>query len=146
VSYKPIENYGVKVAAQGIVQEGGSGSLIIAGRNYGQGSSREHAAIAPRYLGLKAVIAKSFARIHWQNLVNFGILPLTFVDPADWERINQNDMLMLSNLREVIRRGNQVKVVNKTKGETYTTEHVMTEWQVEMVLAGSLINLMREPS
>jgi aconitate hydratase len=115
------------------LQYAGSGSLIIAGRNYGQGSSREHAAIAPRYLGLKAVIAKSFARIHWQNLVNFGILPLTFVDPADWERINQNDMLMLSNLREVIRRGNQVKVVNKTKRETYTTEHVMTQRQVEMV-------------
>jgi aconitate hydratase len=121
-----------------------TGSLIVAGRNYGQGSSREHAAIAPRYLGLKAVIAKSFARIHWQNLVNFGILPLTFVDPADWEKINQNDLLILPDLREAIRRGNQVRVINKTKGETYATEHVMTERQVEMVLAGSLINLMRE--
>jgi aconitate hydratase len=121
-----------------------SGSLIVAGRNYGQGSSREHAAIAPRYLGLKVVIAKSFARIHWQNLVNFGILPLTFVNPADWERINQNDLLTLSNVREGIRRGNQVNVINKTKGESYPTEHVMTERQVEMVLAGSLINLMRK--
>jgi aconitate hydratase len=121
-----------------------SGSFIVGGRNYGQGSSREHAAIAPRYLGLKAVIAKSFARIHWQNLVNFGILPLTFVDPADWEKINQNDALILSDLREAIRRGNQVKVLNKTKSETYVTEHVMTARQVDMVLAGSLINLMRE--
>jgi aconitate hydratase len=120
-----------------------SGSFVVAGRNYGQGSSREHAAIAPRYLGLKAVIAKSFARIHWQNLVNFGILPLTFVDPADWEKINQNDVLILSELRGAIRRGNQVKVMNKT-GETYVTEHVMTARQVDMVLAGSLINLMRE--
>ncbi|MGH7846245.1 MAG: aconitate hydratase, partial [Candidatus Binatia bacterium] len=120
-----------------------SGSLIVAGRNYGQGSSREHAAIAPRYLGLKAVIAKSFARIHQQNLLNFGILPLTFVNPADWEKINQNDVLTLSDLRE-IRRGNQVKVINKTKGETYITEHAMTDRQIEMVLAGSLINLMRE--
>jgi aconitate hydratase len=121
-----------------------SGSLIVGGRNYGQGSSREHAAIAPRYLGLKAVIAKSFARIHWQNLVNFGILPLTFVDPADWEKITQNDVLILSDLREAIRNGNQVEVLNKTKSETYVTEHVMTARQVAMVLAGSLINLMRE--
>jgi aconitate hydratase len=126
------------------MQYAGSGSLIVAGRNYGQGSSREHAAIAPRYLGLKAVIAKSFARIHWQNLVNFGILPLTFVDPADWEKINQNDVLILSDLREAIRYGKQVEVLNKTKSETYVTEHVMTARQVDMVLAGSLINMMRE--
>jgi aconitate hydratase len=121
-----------------------SGSLIVGGRNYGQGSSREHAAIAPRYLGLKAVIAKSFARIHQQNLLNFGILPLTFVNPADWEKINQNDVLILTDLREAIRRGNQVTVLNETKRETYNTEHAMTERQIEMVLAGSLINLMRE--
>src|ERR1051325_3439459 len=121
-----------------------SGSLIVAGKNYGQGSSREHAAIAPRYLGLKAVIARSFARIHWQNLVNFGILPLTLIDPADSEKIDQNDVLILPSVREAIRRGKQVNVINKTKGENYATEHVMTERQVEMVLAGSLINLMRE--
>lgn len=123
-----------------------SGSLIVGGKNYGQGSSREHAAIAPRYLGLKAVIAKGFARIHRQNLLNFGILPLTFVNPADWEKIHQNDVLVLSGLREAIRRGSQVKVINKTKKETYITEHAMTERQIEMVLAGSLINLMRERS
>jgi len=121
-----------------------SGSLIVAGRNYGQGSSREHAAIAPRYLGLKAVIAKSFARIHWQNLVNFGIVPLTFVDPADWEKIDRSDLLILSNVREAIRRAKEVNVINKTKGESYATEHGMTQRQVEMVLTGSLINLMRE--
>ena len=97
-----------------------------------------------RYLGLKAVIAKSFARIHRQNLLNFGILPLTFVDPADWEKIHQNDVLVLSGLREAIRRGSQVKVINKTKEETYITEHAMTDRQIEMVLAGSLINVMRE--
>ena len=123
-----------------------SGSLIVGGKNYGQGSSREHAAIAPRYLGLKAVIAKGFARIHRQNLLNFGILPLTFVNPADWEKIHQNDVLVLSGLREAIRRGSQVKVINKTKEETYITEHAMTDRQIEMVLAGSLINLMRERS
>ena len=121
-----------------------SGSLIVGGKNYGQGSSREHAAIAPRYLGLKAVIANGFARIHRQNLLNFGILPLTFVNPADWEKINQNDVLVLAGLREAIQRGNWVKVVNKTKAETYITEHGMTDRQIEMVLAGSLINVMRE--
>lgn len=121
-----------------------SGSFIVGGRNYGQGSSREHAAIAPRYLGLKAVIAKSFARIHWQNLVNFGILPLTFADPADWERIDQADILALSDVREAIQEGNQVAVINKTKGETLNATHAMTGRQVEMVLVGSLINLMRQ--
>jgi aconitate hydratase len=123
-----------------------SGSLIVGGKNYGQGSSREHAAIAPRYLGLKAVIAKGFARIHRQNLLNFGILALTFVNPADWEKIHQNDVLVLSGLREAIRRGSQVKVINKTNEETYITEHAMTDLQIDMVLAGSLINLMRERS
>jgi aconitate hydratase len=121
-----------------------SGSLIVGGKNYGQGSSREHAAIAPRYLGLKAVIAKSFARIHQQNLVNFGILPLTFADPADWEKIDQNDILALSGLREAIRHIHPIKVINKTKEETYITEPAMTDRETEMVLAGSLINLMRE--
>jgi aconitate hydratase len=120
-----------------------SGSFIIGGKNYGQGSSREHAAIAPRYLGLRAVIAKSFARIHWQNLINFGILPLTFDDPNDWETINQNDVLTLPLIRETIQRGTQVKVINKTKDRTYSLTHAMTTRQVEMVLAGSLINLMR---
>jgi aconitate hydratase len=121
-----------------------SGSFVVGGRNYGQGSSREHAAIAPRYLGVRAVIAKSFARIHRQNLVNFGILPLTFADPADWERVDPNDVLVLSEVRAAIERGNEVAVINKTKGETFHTAHELTDRQVEMALAGSLINLTRE--
>ncbi len=121
-----------------------SGCLIVAGRNYGQGSSREHAAIAPRYLGLKAVIAKGFARIHRQNLINFGILPLTFWDSNDWERIDQNNVLRLPDIRAAIQQGNQVKVINKTKGETYLAEHALTGRQVEMILSGSLLNLMRK--
>jgi aconitate hydratase len=121
-----------------------SGSFVVGGRNYGQGSSREHAAIAPRYLGVRAVIAVSFARIHRQNLVNFGILPLTFADPADRERVDPDDILLLSDVRREIQRGNQVTVANRTKGTTFLTTHGMTGRQVEMVLAGSLINLMRE--
>jgi aconitate hydratase len=121
-----------------------SGSFVIGGANYGQGSSREHAAIAPRYLGVRAVIAKSFARIHRQNLVNFGILPLSFADPSDWESVDPNDVLVLSDVRAAIRRGNQVAVINKTKGVTFQTAHGLTDRQVEMALAGSLINLTRE--
>jgi len=121
-----------------------SGCLIVAGRNYGQGSSREHAAIAPRYLGLKAVIAKGFARIHRQNLINFEILPLTFADPNDWERIDQDDVLSLPDIRAAIPQAIPVKIINKTKGETYLAEHAMTGRQVEMILSGSLLNLMRK--
>ncbi len=120
------------------------GSFVVGGTNYGQGSSREHAALGPRYLGLKAVIAKSFARIHLQNLSNFGILPLTFVDPEDWEKIAQGDVLSIPDARNTIRQGNRVRVINLTRNETYETEHPMTPRQVEMVLAGSLINLVRQ--
>jgi aconitate hydratase len=119
------------------------GSFIVAGRNYGQGSSREHAAIAPRFLGLKAVIAVSFARIHRQNLINFGVLPLTLADPAAWERIHQDHVLHLADIRTALQRSDHVPVVNRTTGETLQTTHGMTPRQVEMVLAGSLINLMR---
>lgn len=120
------------------------GSFVVGGANYGQGSSREHAALAPRYLGLKAVIAKSFARIHLQNLSNFGILPLTFINPDDWEKIAQGDVLSIRDVRNTIRQGNRVTVINLTRNETYETEHPMTPRQVEMVLAGSLINLVRQ--
>ncbi len=121
-----------------------SGCLIVAGTNYGQGSSREHAAIAPRYLGLRAVIAKSFARIHQQNLANFGVLPLTFANPDDWKRIDQDDVLGLPDIRTAIQHGTSIKITNKTKRETYIAEHTLTDRQVEMILAGSLLNLMRQ--
>ncbi|TFB12658.1 aconitate hydratase, partial [Candidatus Marinimicrobia bacterium MT.SAG.4] len=120
------------------------GSLIVGGSNYGQGSSREHAAIGPRYLGVKMVIVKRFARIHWQNLINFGILPLTFIDPDDFVRINQGDVISVSNLRSVIQNGKKVSLVNETKNKTYETEHVLSERQVEIILIGSLINLVKK--
>ena len=121
-----------------------TGSFVVGGENYGQGSSREHAAIAPRYLGLRAVIAKSFARIHWQNLINFGILPLTFENPDDWERIDRDDVLSIVDVRETIQRGRRLEVINKTKDHTYLAEHSMSERQVKIMLAGSLINAVRE--
>lgn len=121
-----------------------TGSLVVGGSNYGQGSSREHAALAPRYLGVKAVIAKSFARIHAQNLVNFGILPLLFNDPTDWEKISQNDVLEIPDVRNIIQTGKEVKVINKTKNQIYKTHHFMTERELKQLLAGGLINLMKQ--
>jgi aconitate hydratase len=120
------------------------GHLIVGGENYGQGSSREHAALAPRYLGLRAVIAKGFARIHWQNLINFGVLPLTFVDDEDWEEIVEGDTLRLADVREAISNGNRVEVLNERTGKAMVTEHTLSQRQVEMVLSGGLINLFRK--
>ncbi|NOT11608.1 MAG: aconitate hydratase [Methylococcaceae bacterium] len=120
------------------------GSFIVGGANYGQGSSREHAALGPRYLGVKAIIAKSFARIHLQNLSNFGILPLIFINPEDWKMISKGDKLSIPNVQDAIRKGNRIRVTNLTKDETYDTAHPMTPYQVEMVLAGSLINLVKQ--
>src|SRR5205809_5937011 len=85
-----------------------SGSFIVGGRNYGQGSSREHAALAPRYLGVRAVIAQSFAHIHAENLINCGILPLRFVAPGDWEKIAPDDVLTIADVHHALQRGTRV--------------------------------------
>jgi aconitate hydratase len=117
---------------------------VIAGSNYGQGSSREHAAIAPRYLGLRVVIAKDYARIHWQNLPNFGVLPLNFLDPADFDGVSQDDVLRFKGLRDAIRGPNpKIEAENVTQGGTLTLTHLLSERQVEEVLAGGLINVYR---
>jgi aconitate hydratase len=118
--------------------------VVVGGSNYGQGSSREHAVIAPRYLGLKIVMAKSFARIHWQNLINFGILPVTFMVPSDYDRIEQEDQLETVDIRRVLRQGTPVRFRNKTKNEVYEMEHTLTERQIEMILEGSLINVVKK--
>jgi aconitate hydratase len=138
--FEPIDETYYRRAME--CREQGQGSLV-GGENYGQGSSREHAALAPRFLGLRAVIAKSFARIHWQNLINFGILPLTFISPDDWERVDEGDILSITEVRQAIQQSNKVSVKNLTKGETLETQHSMSARQVEMVLAGSLINVLR---
>jgi aconitate hydratase len=120
------------------------GSFVVGGENYGQGSSREHAALAPKYLGLKAVLAKSFARIHWQNLINFAILPLTFRDPGDYDRIEQDHQLVIADIRNTLQQGDRLQVRNKTRDEEYELEHALSGRQVEVVLEGSLINLLRK--
>jgi aconitate hydratase len=120
-----------------------SGSLVVGGENYGQGSSREHAAIAPRYLGLQAVITKSFARIHAQNLVNFGILPLTFTQASDYDHITQEDVLFIPDVVRAIQQGKEVKVINKTKNQTYTCQHNLSPRQIQVLLAGGIINTVK---
>ena len=120
-----------------------TGHAIVAGTNYGQGSSREHAALAPRWLGTRVKLAKSFARIHRQNLANFGILPLTFTSDADYESIDQGDTLELTNLREQIQNGHEVEVTNVDKDETYVLEHDLTERELQMVLEGSQISVVK---
>lgn len=121
-------------------KENNGGHVVIAGENYAQGSSREHAAIAPRYLGMRAVIAKSYARIGWQNLINFGIPPLEFQNDEDYQDIDQGDELTVNNIREAIKNGNEVVVENKTKGNSYTVTHSFSERQKEAVLHGGVIN------
>jgi aconitate hydratase len=122
------------------------GHFVVAGENYGQGSSREHAALAPRYLGLRAVIAKSFARIHWQNLINFGILPLTFVDGEDYGRIVEGDTLILPDICQALRSGDPIELINQSQNESYMTQHSLSDRQVEIVLVGGQINLFRKRS
>ena len=119
-------------------------SIVIGGSNYGQGSSREHAALVPLYLGVKAVVAKSFARIHCANLANAGILPFTFKNEADYDTIDQMDELELPNIRTAIANGGKVILKSKTKGTEIELEPVLTERQRDLVLAGGLLNYTRE--
>jgi aconitate hydratase len=121
-----------------------TGHVIVGGENYGQGSSREHAAITPRYLGLWVVIAKSFARIHWQNLANFGILALEFEDPADYDRIAQDDVLRIDGLRDALCAGSSLSAHNQTQNVDIALCHRLSQRQVKAVLAGGVIPLLAE--
>ncbi len=125
-----------------------TGSVVVAGKNYGQGSSREHAALAPRHLGLRAVVAKDYARIHRQNLANFGILPLLFDNDDDYASLEMNDRLVFANgLRDAIKNGNTIEVKVHRDGSddrTIALRHNLTEREIDMVLSGSVINLMKE--
>ncbi|MDH4226432.1 MAG: aconitate hydratase [Deltaproteobacteria bacterium] len=115
------------------------GGFVIGGENYGQGSSREHAALCPMYLGIKAVIAKSFARIHKDNLVNFGIMPLTFANAADYDSISDGDELELSGLTSGLSK-DTVTLKNVTKGKEIKLKHGFTPRQVELILVGGTLN------
>jgi len=118
------------------------GGFIIAGINYGQGSSREHAALVPLYLGIKAVLAKSFARIHQANLVNNGIIPLIFKNPEDYDNVNEMDELLIENTFFQVKRG-IVKIKNLTKGKEYKMLLNITASQKEIIIQGGLLNLVK---
>lgn len=120
-------------------KEEGKG-IVVGGSNYGQGSSREHAALVPLYLGVKAVIAKSFARIHAANLINAGIVPLTFEKDADYDGIDQMDELHLPEIRKAIAEGGEIVVENLTKGTKFPVRCELSKRQREMLLAGGLLN------
>ena len=120
------------------------GHVVVAGENYAQGSSREHAAIAPRYLGQRAVIAKSYARIGWQNLVNFGIPPFEFINSNDYDDIEQGDILKVENIRASIESGNEATLHNVTKGKEYTVKHTLSNRQRQAVLDGGVINTFKK--
>ncbi|MDR0531324.1 MAG: aconitate hydratase [Oscillospiraceae bacterium] len=115
------------------------GGILIGGANYGQGSSREHAALVPLYLGIQAVIAKSFARIHTANLVNAGILPLTFANPEDYDNIRQGDLLELPEIRRAMQTGGPVTLHNRTTGASFALAHTLSERQRGILLAGGLL-------
>ena len=119
-------------------------SIIVGGVNYGQGSSREHAALAPLYLGVKAVITKSFARIHMANLINAGIVPLVFENENDYDLINQDDELQIKNIIKQITDGDTVTVTNKTTGKEFKTKISLSDRQRDMLIAGGLLNYTKQ--
>jgi len=123
------------------IKEAGKHNIIIAGLSYGQGSSREHAALCPMYLGVRAVIAKSFERIHAANLINFGILPLTFRATSDYEKIDQQDELEIAAVRNSISESNDLLVQNKTKGTSFSVTCNLSARQKQIILAGGALNV-----
>lgn len=137
--FEPLDEQFSKRAAK--IRDKGKHNIIVAGLSYGQGSSREHAAICTMFLGVKAVIATSFERIHAANLINFGILPLTFKDDGDYESINQGDSLEIPGARKTIEGNGQMIVRNLSKGVTFEVNYNLSERQKRILLAGGALNL-----
>jgi aconitate hydratase len=131
--------------AQALLDDGEAGHVVVGGRNYGQGSSREHAALAPRHLGLRVTLVTSYARIHWQNLANFGVLPLRFTDPDDRREVEQGDRLRFAGLHAALEaEDGEVEVENLTRGTTFRARHDLSPRQVERLLAGGVIRFMKD--
>jgi len=125
------------------IRDGGKHNIIVAGLSYGQGSSREHAALCPMFMGVKAVIAKSFERIHTANLINFGIVPLIFKNEKDYEKISQGDELELPNIKNIINQGKALVVKNKTNGAEFEVEYNLSDRQKKIILAGGTLAFMK---
>ncbi|MHC4657180.1 MAG: aconitate hydratase [Planctomycetota bacterium] len=122
----------------------GVAGIIVAGESYGQGSSREHAALCPLYLGMRAVLAKSIERIHKANLINFCIVPIEFAEPADYDKIKQEDQLQIDNLLEAIKRSGEVKIVNKTGSVEFVCKLILSARDREILLSDGLLNYTRK--
>jgi aconitate hydratase len=123
-------------------KKAGVHNIVIAGASYGQGSSREHAAICPMYLGVKAVIAKSFERIHAANLINFGIIPLTFANDADYDALNANDKIEIGDIKAALAKGSDL-VLKSANGKTATLKYALSSRQRDILLAGGMLNYTR---
>ncbi|AGF58167.1 aconitate hydratase [Clostridium saccharoperbutylacetonicum] len=120
-----------------------NGGIVVGGVNYGQGSSREHAALAPMYLGVKAILAKSFARIHHDNLINYGILPLRFKDQSDYDNISQDDVLVIENAKDQLRNGEFI-IINKTKNAKIEAYATLSDRQKDVLLDGGQLNYIKK--
>jgi aconitate hydratase len=118
--------------------------VIVAGESYGQGSSREHAALCPMYLGIRAVIAKSIERIHRANLINFCIVPIEFAKPADYDKIKPGDRLQIDNLLEAIKGSDKVKIIDKTSSFEFLGNLVLSTREREILLSAGLLNYTRK--
>jgi len=129
-------------AARAMAVKDTTGHVILGGDNFGQGSSRVHAVLCPQFLGARIVLAKSFARIYWQNLINAGVLPLTFVDPADYDRLDQGDVIQLDDPHGAVQQDDDI--VLTVGGKEIATRHGLSPRQVEILLAGGLINWGRD--
>ncbi|NAZ06406.1 MAG: aconitate hydratase, partial [Thermocrinis sp.] len=129
--------------AKEIRDQKGKANIIVGGENYGQGSSREHAASAPRFLGVRAVLAKSFARIHHANLVNFGIVPLEFKHKEDYNKFSLGDEILIPELESRLKEGKEIVVINKTTGEEVLCTYNLTPKQVSVLLKGGLLNWIK---
>jgi len=125
------------------IKENGKDNIIVAGLSYGQGSSREHAALCPMYMGVKAVIAKSLERIHNANLINFGILPLNFKDEKDYDTIDQGDMLEIPDIKTRLKQGKNLVVKNTTKNTEFEVVYTLSDRQKNVLLAGGTLNQMK---
>jgi aconitate hydratase len=138
VFYRVDPNFATRAAE---ARDSGKANFIVAGESYGQGSSREHAALCPRFLGVRAVIAKSIERIHQANLVNFGILPLVPADPKIADDIRLGDELQLENLKESVARRETVTVRNVTRGTAFEARLKASQRERKILLAGGVLNL-----
>jgi len=125
------------------VKKPGGHNIIVGGFSYGQGSSREHAALCPMYMGVKVVLAKSFERIHTANLINFGIVPVTFRNENDYDQISRGDNLEIPDIREKISRGETLIIKNTTRGVEFEVEYDLSDRAKEIVLAGGMLSLIK---